>query len=358
MGGRKPYGFDLEPVVINNVRTKKLKPVSEEIEQIKYIFDTYAVENVSLGRLLKNLIENDIKPISGGGWTTAKLSTILKNPIYVKADNRIYEYFQRYNTDIISSPEDFDGIHGVQVYGRTKHQPGNSDWSDIRAVVMTHEGVVDADVWIRCQQKLFKNKQIGNAVSNKTSWLAGKIVCGRCGRTMTTIKGKIGSGDIRRYFNCTGKSHYKDCRGPNRTVYAEILEDLLYDEISKKLDGLKEGGKQRQKTNNPVINELRNKIKSLELAETQIADTLTRPEVSTELIEILSKRATKLKGEKTEIMLKIDELESKTVNVKNVINLSRKWKTASFEEKRGVAGILINKIIIGEDGSTEIVWNI
>ena len=90
MGGRRPYGFELEPTVINNIKTKKLKPVAEEAEQIKYIFETYAAENVTLGRLQKNLAENDIKPLSGGGWTTAKLSAILKNPIYVMADNSVY----------------------------------------------------------------------------------------------------------------------------------------------------------------------------------------------------------------------------------------------------------------------------
>ena len=35
MGGRRPYGFELEPVIINNINTKKLKPISEEIEQWK-----------------------------------------------------------------------------------------------------------------------------------------------------------------------------------------------------------------------------------------------------------------------------------------------------------------------------------
>ena len=171
MGGRKPYGFDLEPAVINNIKTKKLKPVMEEIEHIKYIFETYSVENVTLNRLLKNLTDNNIVPLSGGGWTTAKLSNILKNPIYVMADNRIYEYFQKFGTQIISPPEAFDGIHGVQIYGKTKHQPGNTDWSDIKAVVMKHEGVVPSETWIKCQQKLMKNKQIRNSVSNKTSWL-------------------------------------------------------------------------------------------------------------------------------------------------------------------------------------------
>lgn len=358
MGGRKPYGFDLEPITINNVKTKRLAPISEEIEQIKYIYDTYAVENVTLGRLLKNLTENKITPLSGGGWTTAKLSTIIKNPIYVMADSRVYEYFQRYGTQIISPPESFDGIHGVQIYGKTKHEANSHDWSDIKAVIMTHKGVIDSDTWIKCQQKLAKNKQIRNAVSNKTSWLGGKIVCGICGRTMTTIKGKTGNGEIRRYFSCTGKTHFKNCTGTKVTNYAESLEDMAYNEIAKKLETLKCVRIAERKTINPEINELRNKLKSIELARQQLADTLMKPGVGSDLLEILNIRATKLRDEKTEIMLKLDELESKALDVKTAINLSKKWKTASLEEKRGVCNILVNRIIVDENGNAEIVWNI
>ena len=358
MGGRKPYVFDLEPTVINNIKTKRLKPIPDEIEQVKYIYDTYAVEQVSLGRLLKNLVENDIKTLSGGGWTTAKLSTIIKNPIYVRADSRVYEYFQMHNAQIISPPEAFDGIHGIQIYGKTKHEADNSDWSDIKVVVMTHEGVTDSDTWLKCQQKLSKNKQIRNAVSNKTSWLGGKIICGRCGRTMTTIKGKTGSGEIRRYFTCTGKTHFKDCKGTKGTIYAESLEDMVYTEIANKLETLKNIRTSERKNVHPEINELRNKVKSIELSQNKIADMLMQPEANADLLELMSKRASKLKTERTELLLKIDELENSEIDVKQAINLSKKWKTASFEEKRGVCGIIINRIIIDEEGNAEIVWNI
>lgn len=358
MGGRKPYGFDLEPTVINNIKTKKLAPIDEEISQIRYIYETYAVENVTLGRLLKNLTENEIKPLSGGGWTTAKLSNILKNPIYVRADSRVYDYFQKFNTQIISPPESFDGVHGIQIYGKTKHDADSVDWSDIKAVVMTHKGVIDSETWIKCQQKLAKNKQVRNSVSNKTSWLGGKIICGRCGRTMTTIKGKTGNGEIRRYFTCTGKTHFKDCKGTKVTLYADSLEDMAYAAIAKKLETLKGTKKAENKNLHPAINELRNKLKSIELSEQQIADTITRSEVNSDLLEILSNRATKLKADKMDIMLKIDELESKAIDVKTAVNLSKKWKNASFEEKRGVCRILVDRIIIDADGNTEIVWNI
>lgn len=358
MGGRRPYGFSLESTTIGNISTKKLAPIADEIEHVKYIYTLYAVENVTLGRLLKNLVENNIEPLSGGKWTTAKLSTIIKNPIYVKADNRIYNYFQKYNTQIISPPESFDGIHGIQLYGRTKHDPVSNDWSDIKAVVMSHEGIVDSNIWIKCQQKLSRNKQVRNSVSNKTSWLGGKLVCAKCGRTMTTIKGKLNGGEIRRYFNCTGKSHFKACTGSRSTIYAESIENAVYDEIAKKLAALKNTVTQKEKSLDPMLNDLKNKLKAVDLEENRIADTITKSEVNSDLLTILSNKASKLKANRAELLERIEELQSKELDTKSVINLSKKWKTASFEEKRGVCNILIDKIIIDEDGNAEMIWNI
>ncbi|MBE6913022.1 MAG: hypothetical protein E7473_10910 [Ruminococcaceae bacterium] len=358
MGGNKPYGFELEPTIINNIKTKKLKHIPDEIEHIKYIYDLYTVEQVTLNRILKNLAENKIKPLSGNAWTTAKLSAIIKNPLYVKADSRVYEFYQRHNANIISPPEAFDGVHGIQIYGKTKHEADNPDWSDIKVVVMTHEGVIDSESWLKCQHKISKNKQIRNAVSNKTSWLGGKIQCGLCGRTMTTIKGKTGKGEIRRYFTCTGKTHRKDCKGTKSTIYAESLENMVYGEIAKKLDALKNVKTSERKTVHPELNRLRNKLKTIELSQNKIADMLIELSANADLLEIMNRKATELKNERAELLSKIDEIQNSEIDVKQAVNLSKKWKNATFEEKRGVCAILINRIIIDEDGNSEIVWNI
>lgn len=223
---------------------------------------------------------------------------------------------------------------------------------------MSHEGVVDSDVWIKCQHKLQANKQIRNAVSNKASWLGGKIICAKCGRTMTTTKGKIGSGETRIYFTCTGKSHNKICTGTRTTIYAESLEKMVYNSISDKLVDLKECTGRNQKIANPAINELRNRLKIIELEESKIADTISRDEVNSDLLAVLSSKASKLKTEKLKIGERIEELQSKEVDNNAVINLSRKWKNAKFEEKRGVCSVLVDKILIDGNGDVEIVWNI
>ena len=46
-----------------------------------------------------------------------------------------------------------------------------------------------------------------------------------------------------------------------------------------------------------------------------------------------------------ELMIKIKEVQNTEIDFKTGINLSKKWKYASFEEKQGVCQILINQII-------------
>ncbi len=208
MGGRQPYGFELVPTIIHNIQTKKLSHIPTEVKQVRYIYEIYAQETISL-RCLQDILAAENKlPLNGSAWSTAKFSTILKNPIYVKADSDIYDYYERYDVQMVTDVSMFTGEYGAQLYGHTKHRPDNSDWSDMKLVLLTHNGIIDSDIWLRYQRKLEKNKQITNSYSNQTSCLSGKVICEKCGHTMTTFKGKINkSGEMRRYFNCTGKTH-------------------------------------------------------------------------------------------------------------------------------------------------------
>lgn len=360
MGGRKPYGFELVPTVINNIKTKKLNPIPSEVTQLQYIFEIYAQENVSLRRLLNILIAEDIKPLNGGsGWTTAKLSTILKNPIYVKADSDVYEYYERHGVQMTTDVKLFTGEYGAQLYGHTKHDPKNPDWSDMKLVLLTHAGIIESDIWLKCQRKLEQNKQIGNSVSNKTSWLAGKIICEKCGHTMTTIKGKINKdGTRRRYFNCTGRSHKKSCTGPRGTIYAEDLENMVYGCISNKLAELKTTKNKPTVKHSSELNDLKLEIKKIERDEKQLMDTMLLGGFNEDLLKLANQKATQLKKDRMVILEKIEALKSREDETEVVINLANRWKTADYTKKKEVAMLLIHKIIISENGDTKIIWNI
>lgn len=359
MGGRQPYGFELVPTVIHNIRTKKLDPIPSEAEQIRYIFEVYAQESVSLRQLMNILVAEGKHPLNGSSWTTAKLSTLMKNPIYVKADSDVYDYYDRHGVQMITDVSLFTGECGAQLYGRARHAPESSDWSDMKLVLLTHSGIVDSGIWLKCRRKLEKNRQITNSCSNPTSWLAGKVVCGKCGLTMTTIKGKLNrSGEIRRYFNCTGKTHKKICTGPKVTVYAEDLENMIYACISEKLADLKEAQRTTRRGDSVEINDLKLRIRAIEKSEKQLLDTMLAGGFNEDLLALANQKATRLKRDRLALQERIDELKSIGDETDTVVNLARSWKAADYKRRKAAAMIMIHKIVISEDGSTKVIWNI
>ena len=359
MGGRQPYGFELVPTTIHNIQTKPLNPIPSEVKQIRYIFEAYAQESVSLRRLLDILVAEGKQPLNGSSWTTAKLSTLLKNPIYVKADSEVYDYYDRHGVQMITDVSLFTGECGAQLYGHTKHDPDAPDWSDMRLVLLTHSGIVDSDIWLKCQRKLEKNRQIGNSVSNPTSWLAGKVICEKCGHTMTTIKGKPNkAGETRRYFNCTGKSHKKTCTGPKVSIYAEDLENMVYDCISEKLADLKGMRHTTRRGDSAEINDLKLRIKAIEKSEQQLLDTMLAGGFNDDLLTLANQRSAQFKKDRLALQERIDELKCIGNETDTVVNLARSWKTADYKQKKAVAMIIIHKIVISEDGSTKVLWNV
>ena len=356
MGGRIPYGFTSSEAVVHGIKTKILVPNPKEAEHIKYIFESYSVAGVSLRRVMDGLIKMGFLP-SEGSWSTARISAIIKNPLYAKADHLLYEYLAKKNVKIVSDACEFDGTRGVQLYGQTKHKA--EDLSDIKAVVMPSRGILSSEVWIACQKKIDTNKRIGNSLSNSTSWLGGKIACETCGRTMTVTKGgKRADGSQTRYFSCTGKSHNRICEGPKVTIYAESIEDMAYALISEKLASLKACRKNTSMSNTEKINGLKNRLNEISAEQEKLVSLMLRSDVGYDMLELINAKAAKLSEEKQALTEKIEAIEDAEAESVSVISFSEKWTSASFEERKAVATLLIDKIYISEDGTTEVVWNI
>lgn len=356
MGGRRPYGFTLTDTVIHGIKTKMLVSVEHEVEQLRYIFDSYAVGGVSLRRLMDNLIQKHVLP-SEGSWSTAKLSAILKNPIYVRADNAIYEYYAKKNTRIVSDIAEFDGIHGLQLYGKTTHT--QADWSDMKVVVMSHEGIISSEIWLKCQRKLEQNKQIGNSMSNTTSWLGGRLICAQCGRTMTVTKGSLHADGTRtRYFSCPGRSHTRTCQGSRVTLYADSLEDMAYELISEKLATLKDTRRQGSVEHTGQINLLKNRLSEIKAAQEKLVDLMMDGRTEADMLRLLNERAKKLADESRNVSERIEELESASTEIIRAAGLSKCWIKATYEERRAVCQLLIREIRMDKEGNAEVVWNI
>ena len=74
------------------------------------------------------------------------------------ADSAVYDYFESRGVRIVNDLSEFDGTRGAFLYGRSTHDAKLGDWSDMKLVLGIHQGVIPSSTWLKCQQKLNKNK--------------------------------------------------------------------------------------------------------------------------------------------------------------------------------------------------------
>ena len=174
MGGRVPYGFQLKDTVIGGVRTRMYEPVESETKVIRTIFALYSEPQTSFGDVMRYLIQLGIVKRNGKPFNRSQIRELIVNPVYVKADYRLYEFFKVQGTQIVNNPEDFIGTNGAYLYsGENKTRKTNSLQGHV-LVIAPHQGMVDSETWLKCRSKCLNNKSVAKPLKAKATWLAGK----------------------------------------------------------------------------------------------------------------------------------------------------------------------------------------
>ena len=131
--------------------------------------------STSFGDIARHFADEGIL-IYGKELTRGFISQMLRNPIYAQADLELYEFFKSQGTVVINEAADFAGTNGCYLYqGRDVQARKNKHLKDQILVVAPSEGLVSADVWLRCRKKLMANTTFQNGRKAKNTWLAGKV---------------------------------------------------------------------------------------------------------------------------------------------------------------------------------------
>ncbi len=85
-------------------------------------------------------------------------------------------------------------------------------------VLAPHEGIVPSDIWLICRKKLMGNTKIQIARKATHTWLAGKIKCGNCRKTLMSITNPA----KKEYLRCSKRIDSKSCPGCEKIVTAEL----------------------------------------------------------------------------------------------------------------------------------------
>lgn len=346
-GGPAPYGMKNIKIKDEEGRDVPSLAYTEEFEIVKEIFCRYATEDVSLGEIGRDLTKRQIPCRKRkAGWDNVALARILHSPVYVQADEDIYLYYKSRNIGKISnSIEEFNGNSSAQVVGK---RAGNvrkyTSMQDQVLSLTNFEGKIPSDIWLRCQYRLEKNRQIGNSGKGKNTWLSGLLKCGNCGYSLTVRKWHD-----KKYLYCSGRANLHICDKQSFSqqvdeVEAEVQKELekILEECNKEYIPVENNDNERKLRKE--LQEIEKKIQRL-LGCLQEASDVSMKYINSEL-ENLDKRKSEL--------LKLYETpkEDRKKYYKGI-----HFTELGFEEKKTTAQAFIEKINV-YDEEIEIFWKI
>lgn len=357
MGGRIPYGFTKKEILIDGIKTSMYVPVPEEAQQIQLMYSLYTNPENSLGDIIKYFHANNIKQLRGGVWNTARISDMLRNPVYVKADADVYDFFKSQGANIVNPVSDFTGCNACYLYkGTSAASRRQCDLTDKEIVLAPHEGIVSSHDWLQCRLRCLNNRHSTQTCKAKNSWLMGKVKCGKCGYGLSVAKSNT---KWHRYFICAASLSTKKikCPGTGGTVYADALEQYVFNKIKECLAEFPTLAQQKKQPIIPKVNE--NKIRLSEI-DKEIEDLLSKVVgANAILMKYINNKVESLNAEHQRLQEENHRLtyrsDSSSLNL--ISDHVEKWEKTTFEEKQAVVDALI-KIITIANGRIEITWTI
>ena len=224
LGGTTPTGYaseSLSSVTVDGKVKKacKLKPIPEEIQLVKTIFEVF-METGSLSKTDQYLLEHRCVTKRGKQFTRFAIRGILTNPVYMIADETAYQYLKENNVDLFAERSEFDGEHGVMAYNRTLQRPGKANqirpMEEWIVAVGKHPGIIAGSDWVRVQAMLDVNKSKSyRRPRSNVALLSGLLRCGECGDYMRPklTNRRTADGELIYTYMCSTKerSHGTVC---------------------------------------------------------------------------------------------------------------------------------------------------
>ena len=357
LGGNTPLGYKSEKVETLSVDGKrknlyKLDIVFEEAEIIKLIWNKMC-ELKSLSKLEAYLLQKGIKTRNGNNFTRFSLITILKNPVYVVADNKIKDFFEKMNVTIYETGiEKCNGINGLLAYNKREELMGKTkSYKDITEWIIAvgkHQGIIPSKQFIKVWNLIVNNKDKRCRVPRQnTSILSGIIRCKYCGNYMRPRLRNTVTIDNKRNFSylCVlkEKSRKRLCKCKNING---IETDMI---VIEKISELK-------LPTNMLINKIKllinNKEKKSDKRINELQTLNTILSRNKRKVEALIDKMAIIDGELiADITAQIKSIKSKNLEIeKRIIELSKETeKEIDKDEVTVLALNIINKYMSSFD---------
>lgn len=360
LGGVTPLGFKSTTITyydehMTQRKMYKLEPDDEKLNLVKYIFDEY-IKLGSLSKLNTYFYKEGIKSFRDKYFSPSSLSLILRNAAYVKANNDVIQYLLSKDFQIAGNP---DNIHGILTYAKNTQSP--------IAAIANHEGVINADEWLKVQYLLDSNSdKAPRTGTGRNTLLSGLLKCSICGSNMRVSYRKSPNKTIIYYICGLKKTRGKaGCECKN--IRADIIEPLVIDSIKnvnvesmiKEYEKSKLNNKENNKNVDMKINSINLNIAEKEKLVDNLIMQLAKFSDSSastfiiEKVEILNKEILDLKIEVDSLKSKSTQIKSSNINldilIKNLDNFNNEIDNANLDQKK----LLLNSILESVEWSSK-----
>lgn len=338
LGGPSPYGFNL---VTDKKSEKGILEANEDMQIVKRIFDTYNAPLVSLSDIAKELNNENI-PGPRKYWSAVSISRLLLNPCYVKADVSIYSFYKEMGVDIHGNMEQFMGMSACQLIGKTKHRKSatrvngtaynKKTVSNMKLIISNWGGVIDSEIFLRCQEKLKKNKQIGKTGSGSHTWLSGLLKCGECQYSLAVVRSQCTKDRYECYLRCSGRTIRAVCTAKSFPKAWEVEEEVQR-ELEKVLNQCTTAAE--KPTEDP---ELQIVLYKIEQQIQNLMDVLKSSVPSEQMIQMVNKELENLGSQRKEMLVE-QQKERMPIKLEKI-----DFSKLSFDDKKKVVNTYIRKI--------------
>lgn len=254
LGGNTPTGYASQRVAFlrggrqHSYMTLQENP--EEMQLVHMLFQRF-LELGSLAKLETFCLQNNFKSKFGNDLERMTIRSILSNPVYCVADEAAYAFFSANRFNLCSPQEDFDGVHGILPFNRTRKPSGShstpNDISEWMISVGRHTGAIPGDKWVEVQLMLDENKsKARRKPRTHNALLSGLIVCGSCGGYMRPkAYGKPLEDGTRRFsYICELKERSKRARCDMANAPGNELDRIV---VERLVDSIREEGAFRRR---------------------------------------------------------------------------------------------------------------
>lgn len=348
-----PFGYQKAKASVMGKPVSSLEIDPKTSVILKEIFDAYAYTGQSLGAIAKKMNRCRISSPNGVEWDSGKLSRIMANPVYVKADADIFRFYESAGAKLTNPIDEYLGINGCITYGAWDRKRRKfSQWESLTISLGLHPGIIEPEVFLRCQRKLVNNFQVGNEGKGKYTWLTGLLKCGYCGHAMRVVA----CGRCIPRISCSGKTNYGTCDEYEHRWLVSETEAVIEKELFGMVRQKQELAAKIEQEESIRDKRLKIKIAKVEQKINNLVDALADANGVT--MKYVNEKIATLEKEKYKLLLERQESKASGMMKRQICQFGDilvLWDRMSVEQKREIGKLLIERILVYND-KAEIVW--